>query len=158
MLLSGLGEGVIESSRRFVIAKSPAPTEAGLAGALPAGAGASSSDHCAVSPWYHGVFRMADAGIRVVMVSCVIDSSFAGGSQGSKGASNDCPAPTGPLLIYRRMGINLSPNPLLDLQQVNCRPLGLSAPPHHTSQPLRISLLVCLFHCTGCAYVFSVDG
>lgn len=98
-----------------MIAKSPVPTEAGLAGALPAGAGASSSDHCAVSPWYHGVFRMADAGIRVVMVSCVIDSSFAGGSQGSKGASNDCPAPTGPLLIYRRMGINLSPNPLLEL-------------------------------------------
>jgi hypothetical protein len=31
---------------------------------------------------------MADAGIRVVMVSTVTDSSLAGGSQGSKRASN----------------------------------------------------------------------
>lgn len=76
-----------------------------LAGALPAGAGTSSCDHCAVSLWYHGVFRMADAGIRVVMVSCVIDSSFAGGSQVSKGASNSQPIPTVSLLIYRRMNI-----------------------------------------------------
>lgn len=34
---------------------------------------------------------------------------------------------------------------LLGLQQDNCRPLGLSVPPYHVSQSLRISLLiVCL--------------
>jgi hypothetical protein len=42
---------------------------------------------------------MADAGIRVVMVSGVTDSSIAGGSQGSKRASNSCPAPTVSFLI-----------------------------------------------------------
>lgn len=55
----------------------------------------------------HEAFKMADAGIPGVIVSCVIDSSFAGGSQCSKGASNSCPAPTVSLLIYRGMSASL---------------------------------------------------
>lgn len=74
----------MESSLRPVIAKSPVQAETVLAGALPAGAGASSCGGCVVSPRAYVMFKVADAGIRVVRVGCVIDSSLAEGSQGSK--------------------------------------------------------------------------